>query len=263
MRIIDTHTHIWPDALAPHAVSSVGGLGHICPHYDGTAAGLKASMGRAGIDVSITLPVATKASQVVTINDFSVTLLDDPRLVPFGAMHPDFPEPAAELRRIRDLGIRGIKMHPEYQTFRLDEPRMQPIYQAASALGLTLYFHSGDDVAFDTVRGTPDAFTQLIDAYPHLKMVLAHMGGFRQWRNVTGALASRNVLFDTCYTLGHLPDEEFVALVREHGVERVMFGSDGPWTDSRREIEHLRSLPFTRDELDAVLGGNAERFLAG
>jgi len=262
MRIIDVHTHIWPDALASHAVSSVGAQGHIAPHYDGTAAGLRASMDRAGIDLSVVLPVATKASQVRTINDFSASLVSDPRIVPFGAMHPDLEEPAAELARIKELGIRGFKMHPEYQTFELDEPRMTPIYEAAIELGLTIFFHSGGDVAFTSVRGTPEAFVELIERYPGLHAVLAHMGGFRQWHAVTGRLAGRDVLFDTAYTLGHLSDDEFVSLVREHGVDRVMFGTDGPWTDPDTQLAHLRRLPFAPAELNAILGGNAERFLS-
>lgn len=262
MRIIDVHTHTWPDALAAHAVSSVGGQGHIAPNYDGTVLGLKASMERAGIDVSIVLPVATKAGQVRTINDFSASLLPDPHIVPFGAMHPDFADPRGELARLKELGIRGFKMHPEYQAFELDEPRMTPIYEAATELGLTIFFHSGGDVAFSSVRGTPDAFVRLIERYSDLHAVLAHMGGFRQWHAVTGRLAGRDVLFDTAYTLGHLPDEEFVALAREHGTDRVMFGTDGPWTDPVAQLAHLRRLPFTDAELEAILGGNAERFLA-
>lgn len=262
MRIIDTHTHIWPDALAPHAVASVGALGEITHCYDGTVDGLVASMDRAGIDTSIVLPVATKAGQVETINDFSISLLDHPRLVPFASMHPDYADPAAELARVAAAGIKGFKMHPEYQAFELDDPRMAPVYQAAIDLDLTLFFHSGGDVAFTSVRGTPDASARLLDAWPGLHAVLAHMGGFRQWHAVTGRLAGRDVYFDTSYTLGHLPDEEFVALVREHGVERVMFGSDGPWTNSTAQLAHLRRLGFTPEELDAILGGNAERFLA-
>lgn len=262
MRVIDVHTHVWPDSVAPHAVSSVGAQGHIAPHYDGTVAGLKECMDRAGIDVSVILPVATKPSQVGTINDFSASLVTDPRIVPFGAMHPDYPDPLCELARLKARGIRGFKMHPEYQTFELDEPRMTAIYDAAVNLDLTLFFHSGGDVAFPSVRGTPDAFVSLIERYPGLHAVLAHMGGFRQWHAVTGRLAGRDVLFDTAYTLGHLPDEEFVSLVREHGVDRVMFGTDGPWTDPVEQLAHLRRLPFSEDELAKVLGGNAERFLA-
>ncbi len=262
MRIIDVHTHIWPDALAAAAVSAVGSQGHISASYDGTVAGLKAAMERAGVDVSVVLPVATKPSQVRTINDWAASLLGDRRIVPFGAMHPDFEDPAAEIARMRTIGITGFKMHPEYQTFDPLDARLGPLYAAAIEHGMTLFFHAGADVAFDTVRGTPEVFASLLDAWPDLHVVLAHMGGFRQWHGVRERLAGRDVYFDTAYTLGHLPDDEFVALAREHGCDRVLFGSDGPWTDVAGQLEHLRRMPFTPSEFDALLGGNAERMLA-
>jgi hypothetical protein len=262
MRIIDVHTHIWPDSLAPAAVAAVGSQGHISASYDGTVAGLKAAMDRAGVDVSVVLPVATKPGQVRTINDWAASLRTDSRIVPFGAMHPDFEDPASELARMRALGLTGFKMHPEYQSFDPLDPKLEPIYRAAVALGMTAFFHAGGDVAFDTVRGTPDVFATLLDAWPELHAVLAHMGGFRQWHAVTGRLAGRDVYFDTAYTLGHLSDDEFVSLAREHGCRRVLFGSDGPWTDVSEQLAHLRRLPFTPEEFAALLGGNAEEMLA-
>ncbi len=261
MRIIDVHTHIWPDPLAPAAVASVGSLGHISACYDGTATGLIGAMDRAGVAVSIVLPVATKASQVRTINDWVAGVASD-RIVAYGAMHPDVEDPAGEIRRMRGLGLRGFKMHPEYQSFEPHEPRLEPIYRAAIEHDMTLFFHAGGDVAFTSVRGTPESFVRVIEAWPRLHAVLAHMGGFRQWHAVRGRLAGCDVLFDTAYTFGHLPDDEFVALAREHGCDRVMFGSDGPWTDAAEQLEHLRSLPFSEPELAAILSGNAERLIA-
>jgi hypothetical protein len=101
----------------------------------------------------------------------------------------------------------------------------------------------------------------VLDEWPDLTFVLAHLGGFRQWRGVADVLAGRDVWLDTAYTLGHLPDEEFVRIVRQHGLHRVLFGSDGPWTDAAAEIAHLRRLGFTEQELEALLGGNAEELL--
>lgn len=262
MRIIDVHAHVWTDRLAPAAISTVGAQGHVSPGYDGTVPGLIEAMDRAGIDVSVTLPVATKPSQVKTINDWAAGLIGHERLVPFGAMHPDFPDPAKEIARMRKHGLTGFKMHPEYQHFDPQEPRMERIYEAAISSGMTLYFHAGGDVAFPSVRGTPRAFAEVLRIWPELDAVLAHLGGFRQWQAVPGRLVDSGAWFDTAYTLGHLADDTFVELVRALGIDRVMFGSDGPWADATAEIAHLRSLPFKPAELTAILGGNAERFLA-
>ena len=254
------HYHAFPDALAPAAVAALAAQGHVTARYDGTISGVLRAMDEAGIDVGVIQPVATKPGQVRAINDWVAAAASE-RIVPFGAMHPDFPEPAAEIERMRTLGLRGFKLHPEHQSFEPHEPRMEAIYEAAIASGLIIFFHAGGDLVHDTVRGTPESFARVLDAWPDLRCVLAHMGGYNQWHAVTGCLAGRDAWFDTAYTLGHLPDEEFVSLAREHGCDRVLFGTDGPWTDAAAQLEQLRGLPFTPEELAGILGGNAERLL--
>jgi uncharacterized protein len=260
MPIIDVHFHAFPDALAPSALASMTAGGHIEATNDGTVSGVVGAMDRAGIDVGVVLPVATKPSQVRSINDWIAGTASD-RIVPFGAMHPDLDDPASEVARMASLGLRGFKLHPEHQAFAPHDPRLDPIYAAAVEHGLVVFFHAGEDLLHDTLNGTPAAFAAMLDAWPGLRCVLAHMGGFRQWSAVRERLLGRDVWFDTAYTLGHLPDDEFVALARDHGADRVLFGSDGPWTDAGAELAHLRSLPLTPVELAGILGGNAVRLL--
>ncbi len=262
MRIIDVHTHAFADDLAAKALPALLGSaeGRLKAHYDATVRGLIAEMDRTGVDVSVVQPVATKPAQVSVINDWAASIASD-RIVGFGAMHPDFEDPATEIARMASLGIKGFKMHPEHQAFEPHEPRLDAIWRAACEHGLIVLFHAGADVIHPGVRGTAPSFARLIDAWPGLKAILAHMGGFRQWAEVAEHLQGRAVWLDTAYTLRHLPDDEFVALVRAHGTQRVLFGSDGPWTDAAEEIEHLRRLGFTADELDDLLGGNAARLL--
>ncbi|MFA5843873.1 MAG: amidohydrolase family protein [Coriobacteriia bacterium] len=260
MRIVDTHTHIFPDDLAPAAIGSLEAEGGIRARYDGTLSGLVSAMDRAGIDVSCIQPVATKPGQVRRINDWVATLAGD-RIVPFGTIHPDMPDAPAEVERLAALGLRGIKLHPEYQTFVPDDPRMDALYEAVVGCGLVVLFHAGADINFKTVRGTPEVFARLLDRHPRMRVVLAHMGGYMWWDEVEAHLLGRDVFFDTAYTLGHLPDERFVRMVEAHGSQRVLFGSDGPWTDAAEEVAHIRSLGLSSETCEAVLGGNAERLL--
>ena len=261
MRIIDIHTHIFPDALAPAAIASLQAAGGLTARYDGTVGGLVAEMDRTGVDVSVVQPVATKPEQVASINDWVASLASE-RIVPFGAMHPNLDDPAAEVARMASLGLRGFKLHPEHQAFDPHEQRMDAIYAAAVEHDMIVFFHAGADVIHTTVRGTPESFATVLDEWPDLTFVLAHLGGFRQWRGVAEVLSGRGVWLDTAYTLGHLPDDEFVRLVRQHGLDRVLFGSDGPWTDPAAEMTHLRRLDFNEAELAALLGGNAEELLS-
>lgn len=258
--LIDFHAHIWPDTLAPDAMATLSAEGGVPGFHDGTVAGLRSAMQAAGIGCSVVQPVATKPSQVRVINDWVATLASDD-VVPFGAMHPDLADPVTELERMADLGLRGFKMHPEYQSFVPDDPRLASLFDAAAGLGLILFSHAGADIGPQTVNGTPEVFARMLDRYPTLTVVLAHLGGFQQWHDVPEHLAGRDVYLDTAFTLGHLPDEEFMAIVRAHGADRVLFGSDSPWTDPAAEIGHLRSLPFSESELEAMLGGTAARLL--
>lgn len=261
-RIIDIHTHAFTDDLAPKALSALANsVEPPAPHfYDGTIEGLITAMDRTGVDISVIQPVATKPSQVPTINDWAAAQISD-RIVAFGAMHPDLTHPAEEMARMRRLGLRGFKLHPNYQQFAPHEARLRAVYEAAIDHDMIVLFHAGVDIGVPGVPGTPQSFAAALDAFPGLTAVLAHLGGFREWQAVSEHIAGRDVWLDMAYTMGHLPDEEFVDLVRSHGVDRVLFGSDGPWTDAAAEIAHLRDLNFTQMELDGILGRNAERLL--
>ena len=260
MRIIDIHTHAWPEAVAEKAIASLMSKGTLTAFYDGTVPSLASYMVRSGVDVSVVQPVATKPSQVVGINDWAASLASD-RIVPFGAIHPDMEDPAAEIARMSSLGLRGFKLHPEHQAFAPDEPRLASLYEAAVRHDMIVLFHAGHDELHDTLRGTPEAFAAVLDGFPGLRIVLAHLGGYRMWSRVAEVLVGRKVYLDTAYTLGHLPDADFADIVRAHGARRVLFGSDGPWTDAAAEIAWLRRMPFERREIDGILGGNAELLL--
>jgi predicted TIM-barrel fold metal-dependent hydrolase len=260
LRIIDIHTHAWPDAVAEKAVPTLMSKGTLTAFYDGTVAGLVADMDRCGVDVSVLQPVATKPSQVASINDWAASMASS-RIVPFGAMHPDVEDASAEVARMASLGLRGMKLHPEHQSFAPDEPRLAPIYEAAIEHDMTILFHAGHDEFHETLRGTPESFAAVLEGFPELRLVLAHLGGYRVWNHVAEVLVGRDVYLDTAYTLGHLPDADFVEIVHAHGAERVLFGSDGPWTDAAAEIAWLRRLPLHAGVTDAILGGNAERLL--
>ena len=260
MAIIDVHTHAFADALAPSAIPALEAQSGLFARYDGTIRGLIAEMDSADIDVSVVQPVATKPSQVAPINDWIASVQSD-RIVGFGAMHPDLEDPAEEMARMRGLGIRGLKMHPEHQAFDPHDQRLSAIYAAAIEQRMIVFFHAGADVMHPTIHGTPKSFAAVLDAWPGLTVVLAHLGGYQQWQGVAEYIVGRDVWLDTAYTPGHLPDHEFVGLVRAHGPERVLFGTDGPWTDPAVEMAHIRGLHLSAAEIEGILGVNAKRLL--
>jgi uncharacterized protein len=259
-RIIDIHAHAFADSLAPKVLATLSERSGVIPVYDGTVAGLLAEMDRAGIDIAVTQPVATKPSQVARINEWAASIASD-RIIPFGAIHPDTPDPAREMAHLASMGLAGIKLHPEYQAFSPDDPRMDPIYDAAAENDMVVLFHSGLDIGVPTDYGRPEKFARMIARHPDMTVVLAHMGGWNLWDEVRDHLLGLPVYLDTSFASGYLLDEDFVDLVAGHGTSRVLFGTDAPWTDMAGQVAWLRSLPFSDADKDAILGGNAERLL--
>jgi len=196
----------------------------------------------------------------VTINDWAASGASD-RIVPFGAMHPDFKDPAREIARMAALGMRGFKLHTRVSVVFPDEARMAPIYEAAAELGMIVFFHAGHDAGIPTDYGRPRRFARMLDRYPDLAVVLAHMGGWQLWDEVRACIVGRPVFLDTSFAHGYMTDESFLELVQLHGVSRVLFGTDGPWADLSEEVAWIRGLPLAEDDREAILGGNAAKLL--
>lgn len=259
--IVDVHTHIFPDELAPKAMYRLQqAAAGVVAYLDGTKADLLRSMESAGIDRSVVCPVTTKPTQDQAANEW-VTSLGDERLIPFGTVHAANEDAPGEVRRAVRLGVKGFKLHPEYQDFAPMDPHARPMLEAIAEAGVPVLFHAGVDIEIPTVHGTPHAFAKLNDSLPELDMILAHMGSYRMWDEVSRWLVGRHVHFDTSYVHQDLSSTEFAALARELGAEKVLFGSDSPWGEQDNELASVRAAGLSEGETAAILGGNAARLL--
>ena len=186
--IIDMHTHTFPPKIAASTLEKLSAASHTRPFTDGTGEGLRASMAQAGVDVSVVLPVATAPRQVEHINDSAARVNEEfpeTGVFSFGCMHPDFENWKDELARIDRLGLKGIKLHPVYQDVDFDDPRYLRLLCRAGELGLTVVTHAGLDVGFPgTVRCSPEMVRRAVSQVGPVKLVLAHMGGWRCWDSV-------------------------------------------------------------------------------
>ena len=280
--IIDMHTHSFPEKLAASTLEKLSAASHTRPFTNGTPGGLQASMREAGVDLSVVLPAATYPRQVEHVNDASVRLnetAEETGLLSFGCMHPDYEGWREELARVKALGMKGIKLHPVYQGADLDDPRYLRILDRAGELGLVVVTHAGLDVGFPgVVRCSPEMVRRAVAQVGPVKLVLAHMGGWRCWDRVLELLPELPVLIDTSFSVGRMSplndgfyqEEElrlldsrgFLKLVRAFGAGRVLFGSDSPWSGQKESLEWVRSQPLTEEERTAILGGNAQNLLS-
>lgn len=279
--IIDMHTHIFPAHIAEKTIEKLGRAAHIRPHTDGALYGLLVSMRHHSLAYSVTLPAVTNPNSVEHLNNTIIEKLlplQNQGILPFGGMHPDYPHIRRELLRLKNAGIKGIKLHPAYQRADLDDPRNLNILYEASDLGMTVLTHAGVDISVNGYDyASVEHILHVIKEVQPSKLVLAHMGGWGNWAQVESDLAGAPVWLDTAFTYGRLdvypgmepsPHEntvltpaDFVRLCRKHGTDRILFGTDSPWQDQGEYIEQLRVMGLSAEEQNAILGKNAAKLL--
>lgn len=264
VEVIDAHVHTFPDQIAPGAVGKLEKISGITPSTDGTVSRTLQKMEECGVDRALFLNIATSPKQQNTINNCAAKLNGElgGRVQAFGSVHFLAEDALSELERIRALGIRGIKLHPDYQGFLIDDERLFPIYDACAELGLPIVFHSGwDCYSPELIHAPPQASRRVIDQFPKLKVVLAHFGGLKCWNEVEEYLVGRNVWFDTAMCDTYAGREQIERMILRHGPEKVFLGSDCPWENPARSIEFILSMNLSDEQKEGILSGNIKAFL--
>ena len=261
--IIDFHTHVFPDSIAKRAVdgliASSGGL--FPPYSDGTVDGLIKNMDDWGIDISVNHPVLTKPTSLESTNRWAKNI-ESERIISFAGFHPHTDDFKRDIDFIVSLGFKGIKMHPEFQNFNVDDGFMLPIYDYALSKGLILLLHSGFDPSYKPpYRSTPKMFANIIKQLQGGTIVAAHLGGQRLCDEVEEHLCGKNVYFDTCMGFEYYSQEQFTRIVRAHGADKILFASDSPWSCAKNEINAINNTPLTQEEKDLIFYKNAKRLL--
>ncbi len=261
--LIDFHTHAFPEKIAARAVASLShGSGGMVPQTDGTLTSLKAAMDQDGVDVSVVLSIATNPRQQHSVNDYAMEMNRDDRIVAFGSVHPDAPDAPEELERIAAAGLKGVKLHPEYQCFYADEERMKPIYRKISELGLITVFHAGQDIGFaPPYHCMPE---HLLGALRWLDtpVVAAHWGGYCCSTDVIGKLCGENLYFDLSFGYGCIPKPLAQTIIDKHGSDKLLFGSDMPWHRPEWELRLLNSLDLSESDREKIFFKNAMKLLS-
>lgn len=259
MDIYDFHAHIYPDKVREKALLSIADNYEITIDFDGTVDNLLKVGGEAGISKFVALPVAVSGRHVESVNDYALSEQKlHKEIIAFGSMHADYEDKVKEIRRIKDIGLHGVKLHPDSQGFRVDDERMFPVYQEMSDLGLPLVVHCGDyRYDFDN----PERLANVIDAFPKLTVVAAHFGGWLLFDRAVDALLDKNCYLDCSSSSLYTGKRRFKELIRTYGAERIVFGTDYPMWDPRVELQVLYDIGLKDSELQMILCDNAKRIL--
>ena len=279
--IIDIHTHIFPDKMAAAVIDKLSRTSRSVAFTDGTLSGLIEAMHSGGVDVSVILPVATNPHQVDKVNEVSYSLNErhfKDGIISFGCIHPDYEDYSKELNKLKELGFKGIKVHPVYQDTDLDDIKYLRIFERAAELDLIVVTHAGLDIGFPgVIRCSPKMSRHVVDEIGDFKLILAHMGGWKNWDEVPDYLAETKVYIDTAFSTGTItprPDsvwkvedlemlneDQFMTLFEAFGSDRILFGTDSPWSLQSDSIKFIEQLPINNEDKAKILGGNACQML--
>lgn len=261
---IDFHTHIFPDKVAPKAVGKLADLIRQAPSHDGTYDGLRRSAERAGIDISVVLPVVTDPHQFDSILRFADQINEKfynnskKGLFSLAGIHPDSEDYVNQLKLIKSHGFAGFKIHPDYQGHFFNDIQYKRILDKASELDLLVVTHTGFDVySSDKVHCTVAMIMEVLEEVAPSRLVLAHMGNNMFYDDVEANLLGANVYVDTAYSIEHMEPAHMLRLIQKHGAKKVLFASDAPWADQKRSVETLKNLGLTPEKFELVSHKNA------
>lgn len=254
VEIIDFHAHIYPDKIAEKASQATGDFYGITPAYSGTSKELLTSGKAAGISRFVLLPVATKPDQVSHINDFIADEVSaHNEFYGFGTLHPDCENILKETEHIISLGLKGIKLHPDTQQFNTDDKRLFEVFDYIQGK-IPLLVHCGDK-RFDFSH--PRRLKNVIDNFPHLQVIAAHLGGWSLFDEAFELLKDEKCYLDISSTMMFLPPEQVEHYIHGYGVERILFGTDFPLWRPEQEVASFRRLNLSSFEFERIAYKNA------
>ena len=259
MQIFDIHTHVYPDEIAQKATDSVKQFYNIGgANMDGTTSMLLKRGKEAGISRFLILPVAIRPDRATGINDFILQQTQlHPEFIGFGTVHAGMENLTDEVHRIMDMGLRGIKMHPDSQRFHIDDPRLYPMYEAIEGR-IPVMLHMGDH-RYDYSH--PVKLRKILDQFPRLQAVAAHFGGYSMYREAYDLLKDTSCILDISSSMMFMEDGEPEKYINLYGAERMAYGTDYPLWDPVQEVERFLQLKLKPEQMEQIAWKTACRFL--
>lgn len=255
--IIDAHCHVYPDKIASRAVEAIGEFYDLPMYYDGRYSTLVEAGGNIGVKHFVVFSVATTPQQVHSINNYVADTVksSDGLMTGLGALHPDSEDIEGDIAEIVSLGLKGVKMHPDFQKFHIDDEKCYKIYEICQQNNLPVLLHTGDS-RYD--YSNPQRMKRVLEAYPGLTVIGAHFGGWSCWREAAETLSKfKNFYVDTSSSFDWLTAEESRELIRAYGADHVMFATDFPMWNHETEFKHFTDMNLTDEENELILYKNA------
>lgn len=266
--VIDFHTHIFPDRIAEKTIKLLSEKGSMTAYSNGAVDGLVAEMEKAGVDISVTLPVLTNPLSFDSVNGYAKEINTafenkDKRLISFAGIHPRCEDIDAKMAFIKKEGFLGVKIHPDYQDAYITDEGYVRILECAREYDLIVVTHSGVDAAYrdKPVKCTPTLARELIKKVPYKKLVLAHCGANEMFDEVLETLCDEDVYFDTAFVLRYIDEATFKEILKKHGEDRMLFATDSPWSTVKGDVERIKLFSLSKKAEKKLFYENARRLL--
>ncbi len=255
-KAIDAHCHVYPDKIAAAAVGATDRFYGVTSHFDGSVGTLLSQCKDTGIDHAIVQSVATTPKQVSSINNFiAKTVAENTGLTGLGTLHPESTDIEADVNELISLGLRGVKLHPDIQRFKIDDYRCLKIYELCEKHKLPILMHTGD-YRYD--YSNPNRLVPVLEIYSDLVLVGAHLGGWSIWEEAAEKLHHfENFYVDTSSSFPFSDMETIKKAISKYSTDKILFATDYPMGSQKEELEYVLSLGFTESELDKILYKNA------
>jgi len=266
--IIDFHTHVFPEKIAAKTIDALAKNSNNTPSFNGTVDGLLCVMDRANCDISVALPVLTKPTQFDSVANYAIAINErfkneSRKIISFAGMHPDCDDIEGKLTFLKNNGIKGVKIHPDYQSTFIDDPKYIRILEVCKELDLIVVTHSGIDDGYvgQPVRCPVERVKDVIKKVWHRKFVLGHYGAHKQWQETLDFLCDFDVYFDTAFTLNEIPEELFKSILKRHGDDKILFATDCPWQDIKNNVEVIKGYKLGKETEEKIFYKNAIKLL--
>ncbi len=251
---IDAHTHAFHPKIAGKVLKQLNGHYNITPKGTGIIDDLLERASKSGIDKVVVHTAATSPDQVTAANDWAIHLNSHyDRVIAFGSMHPDYPDPESEFRRLEENNIKGLKFHPDFQGFFMDDPKFKSVMELIEDR-FVLMFHVGDKNPPEKNPSCPKKLLALRLDFPKPVIIAAHLGGYLHWEWSLEYLAGRDIFFDTSSSMPYIRRDTLKALLNRHSKDRILFGSDYPLFDPGEEMKLLKETAGLNDtQMEEIL----------
>ncbi len=257
--VIDSHCHIYPEKIAAKAVGATDNFYGVTSHGKGTVAHLMERCREIGVDHAIVQSVATTPKQVKSINEFISKEVADSNgfLTGLGTLHIDSEDMSGDIRHLAELGLKGVKLHPDIQRFAVDDMRLMKMYEICEESNLTMLVHTGD-YRYDF--SNPDRVINVLKNFPDLKFIGAHFGGWSVWEEAAEKLTGfKNFYVDCSSSFGFSENADFKKITLKYGTDKVLFGTDYPMWGLKEELKNFFSLDLDEVSNRKILSENAKK----